>query len=66
VKAPTPGADLPADDTAAAWVAFGNSQTGQLGRANLDKQTALEIITRCEKRDAETVAAMTKRRGLFR
>lgn len=65
MKAPTPGAPLPADDTAGAWTAFANSQTGQLGQANNDKANALDIIGRCEARDAETVKALTKRRGLF-
>lgn len=65
VKAATPGAPLPADDTAGEWVAFGNRQTGQLELANRDKSTAIEIVQRCEARDAETVKALTKHRGLF-
>lgn len=66
VKQPTPGAPLPADDTAGAWATFANSQTGQLDLANASKATALEILTRCEARDAETVKQLTRRRGLFR
>lgn len=62
VKEPTPGADLPANDTAGEWVGFGVRQTGQLGHANASKAAALEIITRCEARDAETVAALAKRK----
>lgn len=66
LKAPTPGAPLPADDTAGAWVAFANQQTGQLGTANAGKAAIVEIVEMCEARDAETVKALTKRRGLFR
>ncbi len=66
LKKPTPGAPLPADDSAGAWTSFGNSQTGQLGHANASKATALEIIALCEARDAETVKQLTRRRGLFR
>jgi hypothetical protein len=66
VKAPTPGAPLPKDDTAGQWVAFGHSQTGQLEQANRDKAIAIEIVEGCEARDAETVKALTKRRGWFR
>lgn len=66
VKAATPGAPLPKDDTAGQWVAFGSNQTGQLELANRDKATAIEIVEKCEARDAETVKALTKRRGWFR
>ncbi len=66
MKQPTPPAPLPADDTVGAWLAFGNTQTGQLGQANASKAAALEILERCEARDAETVKALQKRRGLFR
>lgn len=30
------------------WVAFGDAQTGQLERANDEKQTALWIVNQCE------------------
>lgn len=36
------------------WVAFGDAQTGQLERANDEKQTALWIVNQCE---AEAKAA---------
>jgi hypothetical protein len=49
-----------------AWLAFSNNQTGQLGQANASKATALDIVARCEARDAETVKALQRRRGLFR
>lgn len=65
MRAPTLGAPLPLDSSAGAWTSFGNSQTGQLGQANASKASALEIVERCEARDAETAKALTKRRGLF-
>lgn len=61
IRKPTPGAPLPADETAGSWVAFGNSQTGQLGVANDSKAAALEIVGRCEARDAETRKRLTRR-----
>lgn len=53
---PTPGAPLPADDTAGAWVTFGNSQTGQLEAANLKPPAIGHIVQTCERKHADAVA----------
>ncbi len=59
---PTPGADLPGlDATATDWQVFGNQQTGQLDKANLDKKRAHQIITGCEERDEKIVAAQSRK-----
>lgn len=58
---PTPGADLPADDSQGAWVRFGNDQTGQLDKANLKQAAGLKIIRGCEARDAETAKRLAPR-----
>lgn len=44
-----PGADLPADDTAGAWVAFGDAQTGKLDTANANKAAVVGIIDACDR-----------------
>ena len=44
-----PGADLPADDTAGAWVAFGDAQTGRLDVANANKRAVVEIVDACDR-----------------
>lgn len=49
-----PSAPLPVENTVGEWVAFGDAQTGQLERANDEKQTALWIVNQCE---AEAKAA---------
>lgn len=49
-----PSAALPTENTVGQWVAFGDAQTGQLERANDEKQTALWIVNQCE---AEAKAA---------
>jgi hypothetical protein len=45
------------------WVAFGDAQTGKLDQANGRTKDAIEIVERCEKRDAEAVRKAT--RGFF-
>jgi hypothetical protein len=79
LKADTPGmpapqvtiTGMPAADweaVARAWVPFGGAQTRQLGLANLDKRTIVEIYARCEAREAEIRAALQPKRrflGLF-
>jgi hypothetical protein len=66
-RAPTPGAPLPAGSTVGDWIVFGDAQTGQLDLANLGKATIVEIVTRCEARDAETVKALQPKKflGIF-
>lgn len=58
----TPGAPLPTEATVGAWAIFGDAQTGQLDKSNVDKQAALSIVSACEARDAEAVAAIEKHR----
>lgn len=46
------------------WVAFGSAQTGQLSKANVDKSAAIEIIEKCEARDAAARQATLKNKRL--
>ena len=49
----TPHAELQdSGDAALDWQLYGVAETGQLNRANDDKQTGFEIISACERRDA--------------
>lgn len=59
---PVPGAPLPAGRTVGDWIAFGDAQTAQLDKANGRTGDALDIIARCEKRDAAAVAKVARRR----
>ncbi len=52
----TPGASLPADSSAGAWVSFGNSQTGQLGEANAKPPAIRHIVGRCEQLHTQALA----------
>lgn len=54
------GAELPADDTVGSWVAFGDAQTGKLDQANGRTKDAMDIIGRCEERDAKAVRKATR------
>lgn len=59
---PTPGAALPVlTDPMGPWVSFGDAQTGQLDKANVDKLAQHEIVAACEKRDREAEKAITKK-----
>jgi len=49
----TPGAPLPADDTAGALATFGVQQTGQLERANADKAGVQGILDTCQQWQAK-------------
>lgn len=42
------------------WVAFGDAQTGQLERANDEKQTALWIVRNCEAEQAKAARDINK------
>lgn len=48
LRDPTPHAPLPADDTAGAWVAYGNSEGGQTDKANARGDTILHIGDTCD------------------
>lgn len=57
-----PGAPLPGADVVGEWIAFADAQTGQLDKANGRTADAIDIIERCEARDAE---ALTRARPKF-
>ena len=65
--APVPGAPLPGGRTVGDWIAFGDAQTAQLDKANGRTGDALDIVARCEARDAAAVKKVARRRvlGLF-
>ena len=44
----TPAAALPGNSDASRWVAFSDIQTGQLDRANSDKQAVHGILETCD------------------
>ncbi len=56
---------MPLEGSQGAWVVFGDAQTGQLDKANVDKRSAIEIVEACEKRDREAEKTITKKKGLF-
>ncbi len=61
------GAPLP--PTAATigdWIGFADAQTGQLEKANDRTRASISIVTACDKRDAETVKALTPKSLLAR
>ncbi len=64
---PVPGAPLPDGRTVGDWIAFGDAQTAQLDKANGRTGDALDIISRCEARDAAAVKKVARRKmlGLF-
>lgn len=53
-----PPAPLPADDTAGAWVAFGDAQTGRLDVANANKAAVVEIVDGCNSEQAALLEAL--------
>lgn len=59
-----PGAPMPDEATAGAWIAFADAQTGRLDLANGRTRDALAIVRRCEDRDRSAVER--SRRGWLR
>jgi hypothetical protein len=61
------GAELPAGDVVADWIAFGDAQTGRLDQANGRTRDAIGIVERCEARDRAAIERSTRRRvlGIF-
>lgn len=57
------GAPLPDGDTVGDWITFADQQTGKLDIANDRTKSAIGIVERCEKRDADAVKRAT--RGFF-
>ena len=60
----TPGAPMPSAATAGAWEAFAVQQTGQLDKSNADRAASIEIVEKCEARDAAARQATVKRKTL--
>ncbi len=58
-RAGVPGAAIPAGDTSGEWVAFADAQTGQLEKANDRTRASIEIVERCDARDAAVVERLT-------
>lgn len=61
LRRPTPGAPLPAEPTVGAWVVFGDAQTGQLDKANVNGAASMAIVEACEARDRAADKKITKR-----
>lgn len=55
---PTPPAALPANSDASRWVAFSDIQTGQLDRANAEKQAVTGILHTCDSWQARKPVAV--------
>lgn len=67
-RLPVEGAALPSHDTVGEWVSFGDAQTGKLDVANGRAVDTIVIVERCEQRDRDAVASVTKRKrflGIF-
>ena len=54
------GAPLPDGDTVGDWIVFGEQQTGRLEVANGRTKDTIELVRKCEKRDAEAVRRSTR------
>jgi len=59
-KAGVAGAPIPDGNTVGDWIAFGDAQTGKLDQANGRTKDAMEIVERCEARDAAAVKRATR------
>lgn len=56
-----PGAALPSDGSAGAWVAFADAQTGRLDVANTNKRAVVEIVDACDRQQAAIREALKPR-----
>lgn len=54
------GAALPEGDTVGDWIVFADAQTAKLDQANGRTRDAIDIVSRCEARDAAAVKHATK------
>ncbi len=52
--------DLPADDSVGSWITFGDAAVGKLDVANGRTKDAIEVVSRCEARDAASVRRASK------
>lgn len=59
-----PGAPLPDGESVGDWISFADAQTGRLDQANGRTRDAIEIVQRCEARDANAVKRATRRKFL--
>lgn len=60
-RTPVPDAPLPFDNTVGAHVRYGEAETAQLEKANGRTAGTIQIVERCESRDAAVVKALTPR-----
>jgi hypothetical protein len=51
---------MPDGDTVGEWIAFADAQTGKLDMANGRTRDAIDIVARCEARDAAAVKRATR------
>lgn len=49
------GAPLPIGEQVGDWISFGDQQTGKLDQANGRTIDTIDLVSRCEARDAEAV-----------
>lgn len=61
LRQPVPSAKGPADATQGEWVGFAVAQTGQLEKANVDKQVILNITDECYEQQALALKAAQKK-----
>lgn len=51
---------LPADDTVGTWIEFGDAAIGKLDQANGRTTDTIELVSKCEARDAASVKKATR------
>ena len=51
---------MPDGDTVGEWISFADAQTGKLDMANGRTRDAIDIVARCEARDAAAVKRATR------
>lgn len=61
------GAELPEGNEVGDWISFADAQTAKLDAANDRTRSTIEIVSKCEARDAAAVKRATRRKflGLF-
>lgn len=61
LRRPTPSAPGPEDDSKNAWRGFGIRQTGQVDKANVDKEVILHIVDECHKQSGKATEDARRR-----